>query len=51
MKAVGRQSSSRMVDLLIAATAASRGRAVLTDDLSDFAGLERIVEVRAPHRG
>lgn len=51
VKAVGRQSSSRMVDLLIAATAASRGWAVLTDNLDDFAGLEGLVEVRAPRRG
>ena len=40
-----------MVNLLIAATAASRGWAVLTDNTDDFAGLDGLVEVRAPRRG
>ena len=51
VRAFGRQPRSRTVDLLIAATAASRGWAVLTDNLDDFAGLEGLVEVRAPRRG
>lgn len=50
IRAIGRTPRSRMVDLLIAATAAAYSPAVLTDNLDDFAGLEGIVEVRRPSR-
>ncbi len=51
VRAYGRTPRSRTVDLLIAATAASVGAAVLTDNTDDFAGLEGVVEVRRPSRG
>ena len=46
VRAIGRQPRSRTVDLLIAATAASVGAGVLTDNLDDFTGLGGLVEVR-----
>ena len=46
-KAAGRSSRARLADLLIAATAAANGLPLYTRNPSDFAGLERIVTVKA----
>lgn len=42
---IGRQPRRRMMNLLIAATAADAGAAVATLNVVDFAGLEEFVEV------
>jgi predicted nucleic acid-binding protein len=41
----GRDVRGRVIDLMIAATAAANGAAVLTRNVSDFEGLEGLVEV------
>lgn len=43
--AQGRQVRGRTVDLMIAATAASHGAAVITRNPDDFAGLEGFIDV------
>lgn len=43
----GKARGRRMVDLLIAATAMSRGLPLLTRNAEDFAGVERLVRVIA----
>lgn len=47
MRASGRTSRARLADLLIASTAASNGLALYTRNPGDFAGLERLVTVKA----
>ncbi|GBD31700.1 MAG: hypothetical protein KatS3mg081_1441 [Gemmatimonadales bacterium] len=47
VKASGRQARSRLADLLIAATAAANGLPLYTRNPEDFAGLERVVDVKA----
>lgn len=44
--ATGREIRGRIVDLMIAATAAAHGAAVLTRDAKDFAGLEEFITVK-----
>ncbi len=43
--AAGRNPRGRIADLMIAATARAYGAAVVTRNVADFAGLERIVRV------
>jgi predicted nucleic acid-binding protein len=43
----GREVRGRAIDLMIAATAAAHGAAVITRNLDDFAGLEGFVTVVA----
>jgi len=43
--AAGRRPRARSVDLLIAATAHAHGAALLTHNVSDFVGLEAILQV------
>ena len=47
MRASGRTSRARLADLLIASTAAANGLALYTRNPADFAGLERLVVVKA----
>lgn len=47
MRASGRSSRARLADLLIASTAAANGLALYTRNPGDFAGLERLVAVKA----
>lgn len=46
--AAGRQPRARAFDLLIAATAHAHGAVLLTRNIGDFAGLDDVLEVRAP---
>lgn len=46
--AAGRQPRARAFDLLIAATAHAHGAVLVTRDVGDFAGLDDVLEVRAP---
>ena len=46
--AAGRQPRARAFDLLIAATAHAHGAALVTRNTGDFAGLDDVLEVRAP---
>ena len=46
--AAGRQPRARAFDLLIAATAHAHGAALVTRNARDFAGLDDVLEVRAP---
>ena len=50
VKAHGRQPRARQFDLLIAATAAAHGATLLTHNLADFAGLEKLVSLVVPVR-
>ena len=43
----GREVRGRMIDLMIAATAAAHDAAILTRNVSDFAGLEGLVAIKA----
>ena len=43
--AVGREPRSRVMDLLIAATALSHGARLYTRDASDLVGIEHLVEI------
>lgn len=45
---ISRTPRARVVDLLIAATAAAHGATVWTDNVGEFAGLAELVPVRAP---
>jgi len=45
--AVGRQPRVRVLDLLIAATAAARGARLVTRNASDLVGIEHLVEIVA----
>jgi predicted nucleic acid-binding protein len=47
MRASGRTSRARLADLLIASTAAANGLTLYTRNPNDFAGLERLVPVKA----
>lgn len=47
MRAAGRTSRARLADLLIASTAAANGLALYTRNPGDFAGLDRLVAVKA----
>jgi len=44
----GRQPRARAFDLLIAATAHAHGAVLVTRNVGDFAGLDDVLEVRAP---
>jgi predicted nucleic acid-binding protein len=46
-KAAGRTTRSRLADLLLAATAAANALPLYTRNPGDFAGLERVVTVKA----
>ena len=46
--AAGRQPRSRVMDLLIAATAHAHGAALYTQNPRDFAGLEDLLDIRTP---
>jgi toxin FitB len=45
--ATGRQSRARVMDLLIAATAAAHGARLITRNASDLVGIEHLVEIVA----
>lgn len=47
IRASGRSSRSRLTDLLIAATAAANGLPLYTRNQANFAGLERLVDIKA----
>jgi predicted nucleic acid-binding protein len=47
MRASGRTSRARLADLLIASTAAANDLALYRRNPNDFAGLERLVGVKA----
>jgi predicted nucleic acid-binding protein len=47
MRASGRTSRARLADLLIASTAAANGLTLYTRNPADFAGLERLMAVKA----
>lgn len=46
--AAGRRPRARAFDLLIAATAHAHGAVLVTRNVGDFAGLDDVLEVRAP---
>jgi predicted nucleic acid-binding protein len=46
VKAAGRQPRSRVMDLWIAATALSHGIPLYTRNPADFAGLDKLIEIR-----
>lgn len=49
ISARGRNPRARAFDLLIAATAKSRGATLITHNIDDFRGLEGLVDVRSAH--